>query len=450
VRPVLHAPPAAVPAGLARPSAPGGAAADPPAAVPARREGGPLRRLLRDSATLGAGQAVVLGAGAVATLLAARWLGAGAKGQLTLAFAVPALLGPLAAAGVDSYIAARAGGRDAAHRAGVLRLGVRTARWGGVALALITLAYGLGTGLPAAAVAFAAALAGLRPGLAVVQAVATSSDRVARVGRALMAMAVTHLAAVALLALDGASVGDFAAASALSVLVGRRLLRPPAGERRAGSGAALAPTERRRVLRFGAAVVAGDALQLANYRLDLFVLAAFVPVADIGVYAVAVALAEMLWQLPHAVSRSILPRIATRQVGRAGVLRLSCGLGAVTAALGVLGWLLAVRLVEPVFGPDFAGVPALLAVLLPGVVLVGAAKPVAAWTLSCGLPGGNVRASAAGLAVVVAGNILLVPSHGVVGAAVASTLGYGVVAVAVALLAPRSRPCPPDVSLEAR
>lgn len=411
--------------------------ADPAGGPPAV----PLRsRLLKDAAALGLGQTVALGAGALATLLAARWLGATAKGQLTLMFAVPALLGPLAAAGVDSYIAARAGGRGPEPRRAVIRLAVAASRWGGAALAFATLAYGIGTELPTGPVLFAAALAGLRPGLAVAQAVATSDDQVARVGRALVAMAVAHLSLVVVLAVDGASVGDFAAASAVSVLVGRRLLRPPASRRGAGTIAALAPAQRREVLRFGGAVVVGDALQLASYRMDLFVLAAFVPVADVGVYAVAVALAEILWQLPQVVSRSILPRIVAGQLDRSGVLRISKAVGVATAGLALVGWLLAVHLVEPVFGADFVRVPLVLAVLLPGAVVVSAAKPIAAWTLSCGCPSRNVRASAAGFAVVAAGNVLLVPSFGILGAAVASTLGYGVVAAGVALLAPTSHP----------
>lgn len=401
----------------------------------------PLRsRLLKDAAALGVGQTVALGAGALATLLAARWLGATAKGQLTLMFAVPALLGPLAVAGVDSYIAARAGGRGPEQRRAVIRLAVTASRWGGAALAFATLAYGIGTELPTGPVLFAAALAGLRPGLAVAQAVATSDDQVARVGWALVAMAVAHLSLVVVLAVDGASVGDFAAASAVSVLVGRRLLRPPASRRGAGTVAALAPAQRREVLRFGGAVVVGDALQLASYRMDLFVLAAFVPVADVGVYAVAVALAEIVWQLPQVVSRSILPRIVAGQLDRAGVVRISKAVGVVTAGLALVGWLLAVHLVEPVFGADFVRVPLVLAVLLPGAVVVSAAKPIAAWTLSCGCPSRNVRASGAGFAVVAAGNVLLVPSFGILGAAVASTLGYGVVAAGVALLAPTSHP----------
>jgi O-antigen/teichoic acid export membrane protein len=189
------------------------------------------------------------------------------------------------------------------------------------------------------------------------------------------------------------------------------------------------------MLRFGSTVVLGDALQLANYRMDLFILAAFVPISDIGVYAVAVSLAEMLWQLPHAVSRSIPPRIMAGQLRRSGVIRISLGLGVLAASLALIGWFLVVQLVEPVFGSDFQRVPNILAALLPGVVLIGATKPLAAWTLSCGFPNRNLKASAAGFGVVLVGNLLLVPRLGILGAALASTLAYTVAAVIVALMA---------------
>lgn len=425
-----------------------GRAAQTTEVLPAQPGGAPLGRMLKDSGALASGQTVALAAGALSALLAARWLGAGAKGQLALIFAVPALLGPLAAGGVDSYIAARAGGRDEEHQASVIRLGRRAARWGGAAIALATLAYGLATGLPWGPVFVAAALAGFRPALTVLQAVATNDDQIVRVGRVLVAMAVFQLSVVAVLALDGATVFDFAAASALAVVVGHRLMGASESKRRSRTAAPLTPSDRRQVLHFGGTVVVADALQMANYRIDLFILAAFVPVADIGVYAVAVALAEMLWQLPQAVSRSMLPRIVAGQLDRAGVSRISLGLGVVAAGLGVVGWLMTVRLVEPVFGADFAAVPLVLAVLLPGVVLVSAAKPFAAWTISCGLPRRNLKASAVGFLVVILGNVVLVPRFGILGAAAASTLAYGAVAAAVTFMAPRYYPSPCSVLQE--
>jgi O-antigen/teichoic acid export membrane protein len=87
------------------------------------------------------------------------------------------------------------------------------------------------------------------------------------------------------------------------------------------------------------------------------------------------------------------------------------------------------------FGSGFQRVPNILAVLLPGVVLIGATKPLAAWTLSCGFPNRNLMASAAGFGVVLVGNLLLVPRLGILGAALASTLAYTVAAAIVALMA---------------
>ncbi len=406
-----------------------------PAPVPAGVAAG--RRLVQDSAALAMGQAAALAAAAASGLLAARWLGPQGRGQLVLALAVASLLAPLAAGGIDTFIAARSRlDADLPERA-VAVLGLRAARWGGAGVAVATLAYGLAEGLPAAVVVLAAAVALVRPTLAVVHAIATGRDRVVAVGAALTVSAITQLVAVWALSAGGATVGDFVTASLLGVVAGGAVLVPVIGWPSSTSWAVLDPPRRRRVVRFGRTVVLGDALQAANYRLDVLVLAAFVPVAEVGVYAVALTLVEVVWQLPQAVSRSLLPRTAAGEMDRAGVVRLAAVLAVGLVALSAAGLALTRWLTVPVLGPDYAAVPSLLAVLLPGVLLVGATKPLAAWTLGQGEPGRNLRASAVGFVALMAGDLVLIPRYGTPGAALACTLAYALTAAAVVAQVPQ-------------
>ena len=393
-------------------------------------------RILRDSGALVAGQVSMLSVAAILGLLAARWLGASGKGELVLAFAVGSFLAPLGAGGIDSYIAARTMADEGRWRAGAAAMGRRVAWWGGLAIAAATVAYGLANSIPLGLVAIAAIAVFLRPTIAVLQAVATSQDRVASLGRVLAAIAATQLVAITVLAFDGATANDFALTTLIGFAVGYWMLRRSTSAPLSGRRDRLAPTRRREAWRFGRTVVLGDFLQLANYRLDVFILAAFVPVAEVGVYAVAVTLAEILWQLPQAISRSLLPRISEGEMDRSRVARVSFSLVAILVVLSAAGLVLASKLTVPVLGADYARVPGLLAVLLPGIVLMGAAKPLAAWTLAHGHPGRNLTASAIGFAVVVAGDLLLIPHFGLQGAAITSTLAYVVTACAVMLLAP--------------
>ncbi|HEV3401790.1 MAG TPA: oligosaccharide flippase family protein [Acidimicrobiales bacterium] len=391
--------------------------------------------MARDAASVTAGHVSLLVVGAAASLLAARWLGPVGKGQLVVAYAVVALLGPVAAGGVDTYIAARGGIHGEAHRQGVVRFGLLAGWAGGAALAIGTVAYALASGLSLTLVLLAAAAAFLRPSVSVLQAIATSYDRVTLVGRVLVVMAGTQVAVLVVGALDGATLSDLASSTTLGVVVGYVLL-VPVGWRAAGRAPALSSDDRREILRYGGRVVVADALQLASYRIDLFLLAALASVAEVGVYAVAVALVEILWQVPSALSRSLFPRVRAGHLDKARVVELSRRLLGGLVVLGGLGAVVTQLLVEPVLGSAYSAVPRLVLLLLPGVILVGAAKPLSAWTLSQGRPGRNLRASAAGFGVILIGDLLLIPAHGATGAAVSSSLSYAVTAIAVVLLAP--------------
>lgn len=395
-------------------------------------------RFLRDSGALVVGQVGTLAVAAILGLLAARWLGASGKGELVLAFAVGSFLAPLGAGGIDSYIAARSKVDQGRWRAGAAAMGRRAAWWGGLAIAAATVAYGLANSIPLGLIAIAAIAVFLRPAIAVLQAIATSEDRVASLGRVLAAIAATQLLAITVLAFDGATANDFALTTLTGFAVGYWILSRSTSAPLSGEGDRLAPARRREAWRFGQTVVIGDFLQLANYRLDVFILAAFVPIADVGVYAVAVTLAEIVWQLPQAISRSLLPRISGGDMDRSRVVRVSVSLVAILVLLSAAGLALASKLTVPVLGADYARVPGLLAVLLPGIVLMGAAKPLAAWTLAHGRPGRNLTASAIGFVVVVAGDLLLIPHFGLLGAAITSTFAYAVTACVVVLLVPRA------------
>lgn len=399
-------------------------------------------RLLSDTVTLAGGNGVMLVSGAVLNLLSARWLGPWGKGELVLAFAVAALLAPVAAAGVDSFVAARGGSLDPDERAGVVRFGLACACVGGMALGAATAVYGIVYRLDWALIGLAALAASLRPVLAVVQAAWVGADRVARVGRVLVVMSVVQVVAALAFGAAKPSSTAFAAAAVVSSVVGLALLGVT---RLALVRSGTDRVTRRSVLRFGGTVVASDALQLANYRVDLFILAAVGTMPEVGVYVMAVSLAEILWQVPAAVGRSLLPRVHVGDVSRQHLARLAWVLGPGIAALGAAGWGLTTLLAVPVLGEGFSQVPWLLALLLPGVVVLGAVKPMAAWVQSQGRPGRNLVASGLGFVVVVIGDLALIPSYGPAGAAIASTLSYCLTAAAVVALSARmevTRPNP--------
>ena len=51
-------------------------------------------------------------------------------------------------------------------------------------------------------------------------------------------------------------------------------------------------------------------------RVDILIVAAFLPLRDVGLYAVATALAEVLWIVPDGVAQVVLPTTARNPTER--------------------------------------------------------------------------------------------------------------------------------------
>jgi O-antigen/teichoic acid export membrane protein len=195
-------------------------------------------------------------------------------------------------------------------------------------------------------------------------------------------------------------------------------------------GASLRPRWNPEVVRptlaYGVKGYVGNLLQFFTYRLDVFIVNFFLGPASVGLYAVSVAFAELLWQLPNAAGYVIFPKAAnssSRTMNSItprvfwGILALSI-VGAI--GLAVFGKPAIRVLFSAGFLPAY---PALL-ILLPGVVLLGTAKILTNDIAGRGYPHYNSITSAISLIATVALDFVLVPTRGIVGAALASTLAY--------------------------
>src|SRR5207253_8425079 len=111
----------------------------------------------------------------------------------------------------------------------------------------------------------------------------------------------------------------------------------------------------RRLARFGVQGESGNALQLLNYRLDQYIVRAFVGLAGVGIYAVGVSMSEAVFLLANAVAIVLLPRLTAADPDDARDMApvacrntmLLCALAA--TALAVLAPLLIPR----IFGHDY-------------------------------------------------------------------------------------------------
>jgi len=194
---------------------------------------------------------------------------------------------------------------------------------------------------------------------------------------------------------------------------------------------------------YGIAQIAALTPASLNANLDQLVLSQAVPPAALGRYAIAVSCSLLPIPLVSAIGNVAFPRLASRQrvEGRAarmqwlGIVGSAC---ATAVALVPLD-LIAPWLIPRVFGPGYVGVVPLLWILTPAGVFL-ACNQVAGDVLR-GRKRPLVVARAEGLAAAFTVILLiaLVPVSGVYGAAIASTVAYGV-ALVIMLMSLRRLP----------
>jgi O-antigen/teichoic acid export membrane protein len=191
----------------------------------------------------------------------------------------------------------------------------------------------------------------------------------------------------------------------------------------------------RPLITYGAAQIAALTPAAVNAQLDQLILSQTVRAADLGRYAIAVSLTALPIPLVSAIGNTAFPRLASQRAVTGGPERLQrlAILGSVGIAVAILAPLAAIGywLVPVVFGAAYRGAVPLMWILSPGAVFLACGQVVGDLLRGRGHPA--VVAWAQGLAAVFTVVLLLVllPLVGVYGAAIASTVSYGVALAAM-------------------
>lgn len=178
--------------------------------------------------------------------------------------------------------------------------------------------------------------------------------------------------------------------------------------------------------------VAGVSLFL-HFRVDTFVLGALSGTAAVGIYSVAVAVAEGLILAADAIALALLPRQSA--AGERDAARMALGaLGPAIALVVVPGFvlfLLGPSALSFVFGSPFAEswLPTIL--LLPGAASLAAQRICGPAVLRAGQPWvlAGIFGASFGMNLVL--NLVLVPRFGASGSAASSSVSYAASALAV-------------------
>jgi len=162
-------------------------------------------------------------------------------------------------------------------------------------------------------------------------------------------------------------------------------------------------------------------------RLDQGLVEVFQGAAAVGIYSLAVWAGEMLWLIPGALTSLLVHSSAAagddqnRDAEAARAVRV--GLALICCAALPVG-LVAPLVFKLLAGGDFATAGPALWALLPGIVAFAPGVVLAGDFIGRGHPSWNTQASLLTVLANVAWALYLIPRHGIVGAAWASTLAY--------------------------
>jgi glycosyltransferase involved in cell wall biosynthesis/O-antigen/teichoic acid export membrane protein len=196
----------------------------------------------------------------------------------------------------------------------------------------------------------------------------------------------------------------------------------------------------RRSLTFGLRAQLATVFTFLLLRVDQLLVGDVLGFRELGLYALAVVLAELLWLATDPFAASLLPH----QVAATGsddrrlafaTARLSL---VVAAALAAVAWVTAPWLIRLAYGERFVEAASAFRWLLPGVIAFAAQRPLHAVVTKQGRMGLAAVLNATALAVNVALNLVLLDRIGIAGASVASSVTYGALGIAY-VLATRER-----------
>ena len=179
-------------------------------------------------------------------------------------------------------------------------------------------------------------------------------------------------------------------------------------------------------IKFGVKTHIANLAQFLNYRLDVFIIAMYLPPESVGYYAVATLISERLWTIPNSIGIVLFPKISstsnenanliTAQVARNTLFLVTC--------LVIIIAIASYPIIYYLFGEEFIPAVKPMLFLLPGITTLSVSKIFAADLSGRGSPQYAIYGSTSSLISNVFLNLILIPRFGIGGAAIASSISY--------------------------
>jgi O-antigen/teichoic acid export membrane protein len=178
--------------------------------------------------------------------------------------------------------------------------------------------------------------------------------------------------------------------------------------------------------RYGGIIYFASGFAFLHYRVDQFMIRQIMDTASLGIYTVAMNLAELLFLIPVSITTALTGRLYNvdtpdecKQITAitARTTLYVCG------GLAIIG-IPASLLIPVVYGPAYYGAVHPTMILLAGVAFASVARVAAPYYLTSGKPGIHLMITFFTLLLNVGLNLWFIPLWGIAGAAWASSISY--------------------------
>lgn len=185
----------------------------------------------------------------------------------------------------------------------------------------------------------------------------------------------------------------------------------------------------RPILMFSAITYLSQVMNVLNYRLVMWVLEDQRGTTDVGLYIVAVNLAQLLWLFATPVQPLMTSFLAKPEhTEEEKIARFSFFMRLVmTLSLvgGIIGFMVAPLGINLLYSEAYQASVLPFRILLPGIILMGFTKVFAAWFIANKKLYNLMMGTGIGLVCTLVLNSVLIPRYGLTGAALSSTCTYG-------------------------
>lgn len=166
-----------------------------------------------------------------------------------------------------------------------------------------------------------------------------------------------------------------------------------------------------------------------NYKISVIMLDFMVSPTEIGIYSVGSKTAELLWQIPSAIGMVLFSKSAVTKNQLDSVKRSITILRIIMPVILLIS--LAISIFAPFiigifFGEEFLSAGNVLRLMLPGICLITISKVLHPDLAGRGYPLYALKVFLTTLVINVIINFVLIPSYGIYGAAISSTISYSI------------------------